>query len=64
MSVRLAIELILALYVISFVWFWSLCRVSSASNEDDFTSAGEKSEPKIIPFERGRELQDRKKTGT
>lgn len=60
-SVRLAIELILALYVISFVWFWTLCHVSSPK-EDNATQSQTRS--KVIPFERGLHLQERKRTGT
>jgi hypothetical protein len=59
--VRLAIELILALYVISFVWFWTLCRISSP--EED-SAARNQSRSKVIPFERGLDLQERKRTGT
>ncbi len=60
-SVRLAIELILALYVISFVWFWTLCRVSSPKDED---ATHNQSPSNVIPFERGLHLQERKRTGT
>ena len=60
-SVRLAIELILALYVISFVWFWTLCHVSSPKEDD---AAHHQSRSKVIPFERGLNLQERKRTGT
>ena len=59
--VRLAIELILALYVISFVWFWRLCRVSSPEEEN---ASRDEHASNVIPFERGLDLQERKRTGT
>jgi hypothetical protein len=46
----LTIELISALYILSFVWLWSLCRLSVP----DKSKAGySKHEPNLIPFERG-----------
>lgn len=47
-------ELIFALYVISFVWFWSLCQMSIPEKTDSELLA---SESNLIPFERGVELQ-------
>ena len=54
----LAVEFFAAMYVASFVWFWSLCR-SSARRE--LTPAREQ-EPRsnLIPFERGVEMHLRK----
>ncbi len=49
----LTIELITALYVISFVWLWSLCRLSIPHRRGDTDSGGK---AKLIPFERGRKL--------
>lgn len=56
----LAIELILALYIISFVWFWSLCRLSVPEKTE---SSRPEQESNLIPFERGVQLQVRKTTG-
>lgn len=58
---RLAIELIVALYIIAFVWFWSLCRLSIPDRTED---KHEERESNLIPFERGLQLQVRKRTGT
>jgi hypothetical protein len=56
--VWLAVELIVVMYVVSFVWFWHLCR-SSARRE---LSAARKQEHRsnLIPFERGLKGQMRK----
>lgn len=58
---RHAIELILALYVISFAWFWMLCRLTVTKIEEPPLP---ESEAKVIPFERGLTLKDSRKTGT
>jgi hypothetical protein len=56
--VRLAAELFTALYVVSFVWFWLLCRSSARR---DLTPQPEQETPSnLIPFERGVELHLRK----
>lgn len=54
----LTIELISALYIISFVWFWSLCRLSIPDKTDTHPS---EQQSNLIPFERG--LQMRKTKG-
>jgi hypothetical protein len=59
--VWLALELIFALYAISFAWFWSLCRLSVHKTNHASTHP---TDSNLIPFERGLELQDRAKTGT
>jgi hypothetical protein len=56
--VWLTIELISALYIISFVWFWSLCRLSIPDKTDTHPS---EQQSNLIPFERG--LQMRKTKG-
>lgn len=56
----LAIELILALYIISFVWFWSLCQLSTPEKTE---STHSEQESNLIPFERGIQLHMRKTTG-
>lgn len=58
---QFAIELILALYVISFVWVWTLCRLSTSAKND---SPLARRESNVISFERGLELKDRERTGT
>lgn len=58
----LTIELISALYLVSFAWFWSLCRLSVPDGKT--TSRGRKREANLIPFERGDGPRGRKKTGT
>jgi len=56
--VWLAVELFAALYVVSFAWFWHLCR-SSARRE--LTPARKQESPSnLIPFERGLEMRLRK----
>jgi hypothetical protein len=55
--VWLTIELVAALYVISFVWFWSLCRLSIP---DKAKSAPMERESNLIPFERGSMLKIQK----
>jgi hypothetical protein len=59
--VLFALEIVFALYAISFVWFWSLCSLSIPSKHDASDSG---SASNIIPFERGLEMQERKRTGT
>ncbi len=54
----LAVELFAAIYIASFVWFWSLCR-SSARRE--LTPVHEpEPQSNLIPFERGMEMHLRK----
>jgi hypothetical protein len=55
-----AVELFAAMYLVSFAWFWSLCRSSARR---DFTPARDQ-EPRsnLIPFERGMEMHLRKGT--
>ena len=49
----LAVEFIAVLYVISFAWFWQLCRISARR---EMTHVREpKSPSNLIPFERGLE---------
>jgi len=56
--VWLAVELIVAVYIVSFAWFWQLCR-SSARRE--LTQVHEEESPSnLIPFERGLQLHLRK----
>lgn len=52
----LAIEVLSALYIISFAWFWSLCRISVP---DKLESEHEPHKATLIPFERGLVLQMR-----
>jgi hypothetical protein len=56
--VLVAIELIAALYVAFFAWFWSQCQMS-ISDEMKTDPADEGSN--LIPFERGLELNLEKK---
>lgn len=58
--VWLAIEVASALYLISFAWFWSLCRISVS--EESETEHGSHN-ANLIPFERGLVLQARKAGG-
>lgn len=60
MHVWLTIEIIAALYVISFVWFWSLCRLSVPDKPKEGRL---KQESKLIPFERGMKLNIRRNIG-
>lgn len=53
----LTVELVAALYVVSFIWFWTLCR-SSARRVKSFRSA-HPSPSNLIPFERGQQLHKR-----
>ena len=54
----LAVELVAVAYIISFAWFWQLCR-SSARRE--LTRVHEEERPSnLIPFERGLQMQLRK----
>jgi hypothetical protein len=53
--VWMTIKLVAALYVISFVWFWSLCRLS-VPHKTEGTHPERRS--KLIPFERGVKLKD------
>jgi hypothetical protein len=55
--VWLTVELVAALYVVSFVWFWTLCR-SSARRARSFSSV-QQSPSNLIPFERGQQLRKR-----
>jgi hypothetical protein len=59
LRVWLAVELIAAVYIVSFAWFWQLCR-SSARRE--LTHVHEEEAPSnLIPFERGLQMQLHKK---
>jgi hypothetical protein len=56
--VWLIVELFALMYIVSFIWFWSLCR-SSARRE--LTVVPEKqSRSNLIPFERGLKARLRK----
>ena len=57
--VWLAVEVFGAMYIVSFVWFWQLCR-SSARRE--MTSIHWQPPSNLIPFERG--LQQLRKRST
>lgn len=61
MRVWLTIEILSALYLISFAWFWSICRLSipRAMQVDQ-----KRRKSNLIPFERGANLPARRKTGT
>jgi hypothetical protein len=59
--VWITIELIAALYLVSFAWFWSLCQLS-VPHETKARRLQQQS--KLIPFERGIKLKVRKTTGT
>jgi hypothetical protein len=48
--VWLAVEVFGAMYIVSFVWFWQLCR-SSARRE--MTPVRRQPPSNLIPFERG-----------
>jgi hypothetical protein len=48
--VWLAVEVFGAMYILSFVWFWQLCR-SSARRE--MASVRKQPPSNLIPFERG-----------
>ena len=57
-AVWVAVEVIAAIYIASFAWFWQLCR-SSARRE--LTHFREEERPSnLIPFERGVQLHLRK----
>jgi hypothetical protein len=58
--VWLTIELVAALYIISFVWFWSLCLLSVPVKQKA-SDAERKSN--LIPFERGVKLNLPKNSG-
>lgn len=45
----LTVEVISALYLVSFAWFWSLCQLSIPDEPD----AAPPQKSNIIPFERG-----------
>jgi hypothetical protein len=56
--VRLTLELLAALYIMSFVCFWCLCRAATRS---DLTPRRKNSAPSnLIPFERGVQVNLRK----
>jgi len=56
--VWLAVELLGALYIVCFAWFWHLCRTSARR---EMTPVGDEESPSnLIPFERGLEMQLRK----
>lgn len=51
LRVWLAVELIAAVYVVSFAWFWQLCRLSARR---ELTRVHQEERPSnLIPFERG-----------
>jgi hypothetical protein len=56
--VWLAVELFAAMYLISFVWFWSLCR--SSARRESTPVREQESGSNLIPFERGLEMHLRK----
>lgn len=53
----LMIEVIAALYIISFAWFWSLCSLSVSDKSRSHTLERKSN---LIPFERGQRLQARR----
>jgi len=55
--VWLAIEVVSALYLVSFAWFWSLCQIS-VPEKSEAEHVSRKAD--LIPFERGLVLQTRK----
>ncbi|MBB6142771.1 hypothetical protein HNQ77_000709 [Silvibacterium bohemicum] len=57
----LTVELLAALYLISFVWFWSLC-LTSARKSDPPRQREDRSN--LIPFERGLQMSQRKTART
>jgi hypothetical protein len=48
--VWLTIEVVSALYLVSFAWFWSLCQLSVPAKTD---TGGPPQKSNLIPFERG-----------
>jgi hypothetical protein len=58
--VWLAVEVFGAMYIVSFVWFWQLCRTSARR---EMTPVSEQQSPSnLIPFEKG--LQQLRKRST
>ena len=47
----LAVELIAAVYIVSFAWFWQLCRTSA--RRELTRNPREERPSNLIPFERG-----------
>lgn len=54
----LIVELLAALYLVSFVWFLSLCR--TAARRDSSAPPAPEAPSNLIPFERALELHLRK----
>ena len=49
------LEILGAAYMVSFVWFWSLCR--AAAQRKDYPATHSEMKSNLIPFERGLERQ-------